>query len=196
MLRAVFVNAFADNDEGVVDRPRDCEQAKSTARHIAKRVQVVHPAFYMEKCVDRAVRNARETDDLTWCVRAQRAALISAERSEISDSLIGSGEGVVGSCAWHIRRTGNVREIGRRGCASGTSERAEVLHFAILKNERVSRAIGGLCVTDNVAGRVDRVCRARDAAERSEVCDSVRKLCLSGADDGREQRESATEKRA
>ena len=135
MRLVVAGDAFAHDDQGIVHRLGDREEVEAARAKIAHRVEIKHLAVDGKKRVHGAVRHGRESDNHPGRVDPERAALISSQSSEIDPRLIGAQERVVGGRFRNVGRADDIRGVVPVGCAARATERAEILHFAILVKE-------------------------------------------------------------
>lgn len=101
MLAAVGRDSLADDNAGIVDRPRDRKDTEVARGKIAKRVEIKHLAVGVKECVLGVVTRRRGPDNHSGCVGTLRGDAVgrasgSTECSQVGHAIaelrISSGE--------------------------------------------------------------------------------------------------------
>ena len=118
VLLAGSRNSIAHDETGIIGRLGHGEHLKPSPCYVGNSVQINHLTIGEEKCVHRSVSGRGISYDLAQRIRAEGAALRSAQRPEICHSLVGITEGVVGGGVSSVGHPGGAFAGARHSCAA------------------------------------------------------------------------------
>lgn len=173
----VVRDAFAHDDQRIVDRFRDCQHFEATSPDITQAVEIKHLAVDVKKGVHGAVGCGGKSDGMAGCIDSECAALIATECSHVGYALVGLQK-CVGGGPLDVAGAGHVREIIVVAGAARAAERSEILHFAIFKEKGVAAAVGSLGEPNHMTGVIDAIGRAGSATESAQIGNGVGQLRL------------------
>ena len=157
---------IASDETRIVNRFGDGQNLDVATGKITDAIEVEHLVIGKQEGVHRTVFGSGEADDLSGRVRAERAALSTAERPNISHAVVGIAKRVISSCSLNVSSASGLR-VNRGGRTAGSAKRPEIVHGAVGIKECVIRTISNLGEADDLPGWIYGAGGTGRAAQRS-----------------------------
>jgi hypothetical protein len=166
---AIGDDPVADDLTGVIDAPGHIQNAEIAHGKIRHRVEIEHLAIGEKKCVRGTIAGEGKSHHLSSAVDALRAALVSAQRSQINSPMIGVKKCMINRSPLRIGSAGDYRGAVGIGRAAGSAQRPQILHAPAGVNERVAGAIPGEGKSHHISRGVDAAGGTGGSTERPEI---------------------------